>query len=103
MQTNRVVAIAATIISLALAVLPVAANMDWTSTAGILAGVIAVLGVTQKWLEGWQKHEDRTLGQKVKLDVSTDEADEDLVPELDGLPEADPDALPPDKGDKGSV
>lgn len=59
MYPNRVVAVIATLISLALAVLPVVANFDWTSTAGIIAGVVAVLGVTQKWLEGWQKHEAR--------------------------------------------
>jgi predicted membrane channel-forming protein YqfA (hemolysin III family) len=58
-NTNRIVAIAATVISLALALLPVVANLDWTSTAGVIAGVLGVLGVTQKWLEGWQKHEAR--------------------------------------------
>lgn len=60
MYTNRVVAIAAAVISLALAVLPVLADMDWTSTAGVIAGIIAVLGVAQTWLSGWQKHEART-------------------------------------------
>ena len=57
MTVNRVVAIASAVISLALAILPVAANMDWKSTAGVIAGIVAVLGITQKWLEGWQKHE----------------------------------------------
>lgn len=59
MQLNRVVAIAAAVISLALAVLPVLGNFDWTSTAGVIAGIVAVLGVTQTWLLGWQKHEAR--------------------------------------------
>jgi hypothetical protein len=54
---NRIVAIASSVIALALAVLPVVANMDWASTAGIIAGVVAILGVTQKWLDGWQKWE----------------------------------------------
>lgn len=59
MYTNRVVAVAAALISLALGVLPVVANFDWTSTAGVIAGIIAVLGIVQKWLEGWQAHEAR--------------------------------------------
>jgi hypothetical protein len=59
LNTNRIVAVAAAVISLALAVLPVVANMDWTSTAGVIGGIIAVLGIAQKWLEGWQKHEAR--------------------------------------------
>lgn len=60
MHPNRVVAVAAAVLSLALAVLPVVGNFDWTSTAGVLAGVVAVLSVTLKWLDGWQQHEQRS-------------------------------------------
>ena len=77
MNTNRIVAVAAALISLALAVLPVVANMDWKSTAGVIAGIIAVLGIVQKWLEGWQMHEDRVAAQAA--------------------------VLPPDQGDVGRV
>lgn len=59
MYTNRVVAVAAALISLALAVLPVVANFDWTSTAGVIAGIVAVLGIVDRWLQGWQAHEAR--------------------------------------------
>lgn len=59
MYLNRVVAVVSVLISLALAVLPVVANFDWTSTAGVIAGIVAVLGVVSKWLEGWQAHEAR--------------------------------------------
>lgn len=59
MNPNRVVALAAALISLALALLPVLANFDSTSTAGVIAGIVAILGVTQTWLQGWQKHEAR--------------------------------------------
>jgi hypothetical protein len=58
---NRVVAIATAVIALALGVLPVIANFDWTSTAGVIAGIIGVLGVTQKWLQGWQQHEAQQM------------------------------------------
>lgn len=54
---NRVVAVVAAVMSLSLAVLPVVGNFDWTSTAGVLAGVVAVLAVAHTWLIGWQKHE----------------------------------------------
>lgn len=59
MKPNRVVAIAGAVISLALAVLPVVLNFDWTSTAGCIAGIIAILGIVQSWLKGWQEHEAR--------------------------------------------
>lgn len=59
MKPNRVVAIAGAVISLALAVLPVLLNFDWTSTAGCIAGIVGVLTVAKTWLEGWQEHEKR--------------------------------------------
>jgi hypothetical protein len=58
MPTNRIVSIASVVVSLALAVLPVVADLDLSSTAGIIAGIVAVLGVTLKWLNGWQLHEN---------------------------------------------
>lgn len=57
MAPNRTVALATAVLTLALAVLPVIGDFDWTSTAGVLAGIVAVLGVALKWLEGWQRHE----------------------------------------------
>lgn len=59
MTLNRVVAIAAVLVSLGLAILPVALNYDWTSTAGVSAGIGAVVLVTLKWLDGWQQYEER--------------------------------------------
>lgn len=56
---NRVAAVVTALIALALAVLPVVGNFDWTSTAGCIAGVVAVLAIVQKWLDGYQKHEQR--------------------------------------------
>jgi hypothetical protein len=57
MTPNRTVAVVSALISLALGILPVVGNFDWQSTAGVIAGIVAVLGVTQKWLDGWIKHE----------------------------------------------
>jgi hypothetical protein len=57
MPLQRIEALAGIIISLALAILPVVGNFDWTSTAGVLAGIVAVLGIVAKRLDGWQKDE----------------------------------------------
>jgi protein-S-isoprenylcysteine O-methyltransferase Ste14 len=56
---NRVVALATAILTLTLAIVPVVGNFDWTSTAGVLAGIGAVAAVALKWLGGWQAHEAR--------------------------------------------
>lgn len=57
MPLNRVVAIATAVLTLALAVVPVVGNFDWTSTAGILAGIGAVAAIALRWLDGWQRWE----------------------------------------------
>jgi hypothetical protein len=57
MKPNRVVAIATALLSLAAAVAVPLANLDWSSTAGVIAGVGAVAAVALKWLDGWQAHE----------------------------------------------
>lgn len=44
------------------AVAPVVANLDLTSTAGVIAGLIAIVTVVSKWLTGWQATE-RTVQQ----------------------------------------
>jgi hypothetical protein len=54
---NRIVAIATALITLLLGLLPVIADMDWKSTAGIIAGLVALLAVSLQWLNGWQKWE----------------------------------------------
>lgn len=45
--------------ALAAALAPVVGNLDWTSTAGVVAGISAITAVVYKWLDGWQKHEER--------------------------------------------
>lgn len=58
-NVNRVVAVSVSVLALILGVLPVIANFDWTSTAGILGSLGVVLGIVYKWLDGWQKHEEQ--------------------------------------------
>lgn len=54
---NRVVALLTALLGLVAAVAPAAANLDWTSTAGVIVGVGVVAAASLKWLTGWQKHE----------------------------------------------
>src|SRR3954452_5825554 len=67
MPLNRVVALATAILTLTLAIVPVVGNFDWTSTAGILAGIGAVAAVAVKWLQGWQQYEQRSVDDATEL------------------------------------
>lgn len=57
MPANRIVALAGAIVTLILALLPVIADFDWRSTTGVVAGIIAVLGIVQQFLRGWSNWE----------------------------------------------
>jgi protein-S-isoprenylcysteine O-methyltransferase Ste14 len=57
---NRVVATATAVLGLVAALAPVVADLDWTSTLGVVAGVGVVAAAALKWLDGWQKYEERT-------------------------------------------
>lgn len=67
MPANRKVALLGAAVSLALALAPVVADLDWTSTAGVLAGVVAVLGIVNRWLVGWQAHEARSVDDETEF------------------------------------
>jgi hypothetical protein len=41
------------------AVAPAVANLDLSSTAGVIAGMLAVVAVITAWLKGWRQHEAR--------------------------------------------
>jgi hypothetical protein len=57
--TGRIVTIVSLLIGLAGAAAPVALNMDISSSAGIVAGIVAMSAVIVKYLDGWQKYEAR--------------------------------------------
>jgi hypothetical protein len=57
--TGRIVTIVSLLIGLAGAAAPVVLNMDVSSTAGIVAGIVAMSAVIVKYLDGWQKYEAR--------------------------------------------
>ena len=60
MAPNRIAVYFTAAAALAAALVPVIANLDITSTVGIVGGVAALAGVVSVWLNGWQKYEERT-------------------------------------------
>ena len=60
---------------------PVVADLDIDSTVGIAAGLAALTGIVWKWLEGWQKYEERTaLEPFVEQQLGTTIAEEAAGP-----------------------
>ncbi|MGZ6587116.1 MAG: hypothetical protein ACXVHX_22735 [Solirubrobacteraceae bacterium] len=56
---NRVVALLTALLGLGAAVAVPLAHLDWSSTASVIAGLGTVASVAVKYLDGWQKHEER--------------------------------------------
>lgn len=56
-NTGRIAAILGGVAGIAAALAPVVANLDVTSTVGVVGGIGAVAAVVIKWLDGWQKYE----------------------------------------------
>jgi hypothetical protein len=82
---NRTAVYATALIALALGLLPLVGNLDWTSTAGIVAAISAILGVVYKWLDNWGKYE-RGEGPGImpgydQLDDEFDEQTAEPVPD----------------------
>lgn len=59
MNPNRIAVYLTSLAGLATAVAVPLADLDTTSTAGLIAGLAAIAGVVSVWLKGWQKHEER--------------------------------------------
>jgi hypothetical protein len=56
---GRVATLLAIVAGLAGAIAPAAANLDWSSTAGVITGTVAIVGAIAAWLQGWRQHEAR--------------------------------------------
>lgn len=61
MTPNRVAVYLTSLAALAAGLAPAVANLDLTSTAGLVAGLAALSLVVSKWLTGWQAHEARSI------------------------------------------
>lgn len=57
---NRIAVYLTGLAGLATAVAVPVAELDTSSTIGVVGGLAAIVGVAVKFLEGWQRHEDRT-------------------------------------------
>jgi hypothetical protein len=69
--TGRIVTIASLLVGLAGAAAPVVLNLDLTSTAGIVAGIVALSAVIVKYLDGWQQYEARLDGAPAVASTAT--------------------------------
>ena len=80
---NRMAVYITGAIALLAGLTPLIGNLDWESTAGIVAGLIAILGVVVVWLQNWGKWE-RGEGQGLfpgEPDDVFDEAEAEPIPE----------------------
>ena len=75
---NRLAAYGTAAIALLAGLAPLVGNLDWESTAGIIAGLAAILGVAVKWLDGYSKWE-RGEGNALLPGELDDEFDEDAA------------------------
>lgn len=68
---GRIATALAGLAGIATAVAPVVADMDWTSTAGVIAGGLAVVYAIGEWLKGWRsyEHDAREAGLIVAAEV----------------------------------
>lgn len=57
MTPNRIAVYLTSLAALLGGLAPAVADLDLSSTIGILGGVAAIVGVVRKWLDGWQAHE----------------------------------------------
>lgn len=54
---NRIAVYITAFAGLLSALAPIVADLDLTSTVGIVGSLAAVAAVVHKWLDGWQQHE----------------------------------------------
>lgn len=94
MLPNRAASYAAAIGALALGLLPLAGNLDWTSTAGVLGAIAAISAVVWKWLDGYSKYERGEGAALIPGDELDDELDYDEAA-ADGFDEATAPPIPP--------
>ena len=80
---NRLAVYISAAVALLAGLAPLIGNLDWESTAGIVAGLLAILPIVYKWLDNWGKWE-RGEGQGLFPGEPDDVFDED---EAEQIPE----------------
>ena len=79
---NRMAVYLTGAIALLAGLLPLVGNLDWESTAGVIAGLTAIAAVVREWLVNWGKWE-RGEGNALlpgELDDEFDETTADEIP-----------------------
>lgn len=72
MLPNRIAVYFTALAALAAGLAPVVANLDLTSTVGVIGGVGALALVVSVWLNGWAKYEERTAVEDLVADQLKD-------------------------------
>lgn len=85
---NRLAAYGTAAIALLAGLAPLVGNLDWESTAGIVAGLGALLAVFVKWLDGWSKYERGEGGALLPGELEDDFDEESAEPIPDELVKA---------------
>ena len=75
---NRLAVYLTGAIALLAGILPLIGNLDWESTAGVIAGLSAIAVVVREWLVNWGKWE-RGEGNALLPGELDDEFDEDAA------------------------
>lgn len=81
MQPNRIAVYLTALAALLAALAPVVADLDWTSTAGVIAGLLAIAKIVDTWLKGWQQYEalsSDVLSDPDLAEVTADDEQRDL-------------------------
>lgn len=87
MPANRVVALATAVLGLIAAIAVPLADLDWSSTAGVIAGLGSVALIASRWLEGWQKWEAQQAALISQLPQTAPTPDEGDAGQPDVKPE----------------
>jgi hypothetical protein len=78
---NRIAIYLTAIAGLLTALAPVVADLDTSSTVGILGGLAAVTVVAREFLVGWRQYEERTDLEALTVDQLGDMARKPDLPE----------------------
>ena len=81
MTVNRIDVLVAAICALLGAAAPIIADADWTTTVGIVTGILTLVKLVDRWLQGWQAHEERTHWRE---NAGGDQIEAALEPEQGG-------------------
>lgn len=80
---NRMAVYLTALAGLATALAPVIANLDTTSTVGVVGGFAGIATVVAVWLNGWSRHEGREAISAIENPGMPVEAEPMMPPGMD--------------------